>query len=590
MNLRTGRTAIMPRNAGTRGQSRKKMKGLQGDNGRGSPQFFHEPAPVIQFLFDHAPFPVVEVPPAVAGAVERLPSFHHGTERIIVRLPFGARTDGTPFEREASGRMVHPHPRGVDHRCQRAVRMEGAAGHPPRRIVRRPFDDEIGGDGTVLSVEHGTVAVRLPFPHADHRIVPCVGGEHLAELPSVRAPFEPVRFASFRERDRLPDPVLPCPFDRSVLRRPLPASQHQQHKEHRRPPNRSVHRPSRSCALRPVPASSQDAKLAGESPHYRLILAPFLSIFSNSEATLPTITDERRPAMKRILIVVLMLLTALSADAQLKKRVAVSRFENRSGSGYHHLGEGVADMLVTALVKSNKFSPLERQELEKVLAEQKLGESGLVTAETAPKIGKLLGVELLVVGSISEFGQKEKKVSGGISFLSGGIKTKTSRAVVDVRLVNTVTGEIVAAETCEGEESSTGIAVDYEDIDFSNMDSWDDTDIGKATREAVDGVVELIVKNMASIPWAGKVLKVNADGTILIKPGSEGNVKPGMEFEIYRLGEAVKDPDTGLDLGAEEERVAKIKVIEDALKGKAAKAKVVEGSGIQTNDIVREPK
>lgn len=294
--------------------------------------------------------------------------------------------------------------------------------------------------------------------------------------------------------------------------------------------------------------------------------------------------------MKRILIVVLMLLTALSADAQLKKRVAVSRFENRSGSGYHHLGEGVADMLVTALVKSNKFSPLERQELEKVLAEQKLGESGLVTAETAPKIGKLLGVELLVVGSISEFGQKEKKVSGGISFLSGGIKTKTSRAVVDVRLVNTVTGEIVAAETCEGEESSTGIAVDYEDIDFSNMDSWDDTDIGKATREAVDGVVELIVKNMASIPWAGKVLKVNADGTILIKPGSEGNVKPGMEFEIYRLGEAVKDPDTGLDLGAEEERVAKIKVTEDALKGKAAKAKVVEGSGIQTNDIVREPK
>lgn len=294
--------------------------------------------------------------------------------------------------------------------------------------------------------------------------------------------------------------------------------------------------------------------------------------------------------MKRILIVVLMLLTALSADAQLKKRVAVSRFENRSGSGYHHLGEGVADMLVTALVKSNKFSPLERQELEKVLAEQKLGESGLVTAETAPKIGKLLGVELLVVGSISEFGQKEKKVSGGISFLSGGIKTKTSRAVVDVRLVNTVTGEIVAAETCEGEESSTGIAVDYEDIDFSNMDSWDDTDIGKATREAVDGVVELIVKNMASIPWAGKVLKVNADGTILIKPGSEGNVKPGMEFEIYRLGEAVKDPDTGLDLGAEEERVAKIKVTEDALKGKAAKAKVVEGAGIQTNDIVREPK
>lgn len=294
--------------------------------------------------------------------------------------------------------------------------------------------------------------------------------------------------------------------------------------------------------------------------------------------------------MKRISVLLLTLLFVFSANAQLKKRVAIARFEDRAGTGYNHLGEGVADMLVTALVKSNKFSVLERQELEKVLAEQRLGESGLVTTETAPKLGKLLGVELLVVGSVSEFGTKEKKVSGGLSFISGGIKTKTSRAVVDVRLLNTVTGEIIAAEKAEGEESSTGIAVDYEGIDFNNMDSWDDTDIGKATRKAVEGVVDLITTNMASIPWSGKVLKVNSDGTLLMKPGSEGNVKVGMEFEIFRIGESIKDPDTGLDLGAEEEKIGTIKVVEDALKGKAAKAKIVSGKDIQTNDIIREAK
>lgn len=294
--------------------------------------------------------------------------------------------------------------------------------------------------------------------------------------------------------------------------------------------------------------------------------------------------------MKRISVILLVLSIVLSVNAQLKKRVAVSRFENRSGAGYNHLGEGVADMLVTALVKSNKFSVLERKELESVLSEQKLGESGLVTPETAPKIGKLLGVELLVVGSVSEFGTKENKVSGGISMFGGGIKTKTSRAVVDVRLINTVTGEIVAAEKKEGEESSTGLAVRYEDINFSDMDSWDDTDIGKATRKAVDGVVELITANMANIPWSGKVLKVNSDGTLLMKPGSEGNVKVGMEFDVFRLGESIKDPDTGLDLGAEEEKVGHIKVVEDALKGKAAKAKIVTGKDIQLSDIIREAK
>jgi len=294
--------------------------------------------------------------------------------------------------------------------------------------------------------------------------------------------------------------------------------------------------------------------------------------------------------MRRIGVVLLTLLFILSANAQLKKRVAVSRFEDRSGTGYNHLGEGVADMLVTALVKSGKFSVLERQELEKVLEEQKLGESGLVTPETAPKLGKILGVELLVVGSVSEFGTKESQVSGGISIFGGGIKKKTSRAVVDVRLVNTVTGEIVAAEKKEGEESSTGIAIRYEDIDFNNMDSWDDTDIGKATRKAVDGVVELIVANMENIPWSGKVLKVNSDGTLLMKPGSEGNVKVGMEFDVFRIGESIKDPDTGLDLGAEEEKIGRIKVVEDALKGKAAKAKILSGKDIQVNDIIREAK
>ncbi len=186
--------------------------------------------------------------------------------------------------------------------------------------------------------------------------------------------------------------------------------------------------------------------------------------------------------------------------AQLKKRIAVSRFEDRTGSGYHSLGEGVADMLITALVKSGKFMVLERHDIEKLLHEQQFGGSFMVTPETAPKVGQMLGAELFVIGSISEFGQKESNVGGGISVFGAGIKSKKSRAVVDIRLVNTSTGEIIASENEEGSESSTGVAFRYEDIDFSNQNSWDDTDIGKATREAIDGCVKLITEKMEKIP------------------------------------------------------------------------------------------
>jgi curli biogenesis system outer membrane secretion channel CsgG len=291
---------------------------------------------------------------------------------------------------------------------------------------------------------------------------------------------------------------------------------------------------------------------------------------------------------KIVLLLVAAFVLNLTASAQLKKRVAISRFEDRSGSGFSHLGSGVADMLATALVKSGKFAVIERQELDKIVEEQKLGESGLVTAQTAPKVGQLLGAELFVVGAVTECGTKESNIGGGISVFGGGLKTKKARTVVDIRLINTSTGEIIASEAEEGTESTTGVAVRYSDIDFNNQDSWDNTDIGKATREAVNKTVDLIAANMEKIPWSGKIIKVNTDGTVLMKPGSEGNVTPGMVFFVVRKGEEIKDPDTGLSMGAEESKVGKIKATDDMLNGKAMKATVLEGKDFQVGDIVRD--
>ena len=73
-------------------------------------------------------------------------------------------------------------------------------------------------------------------------------------------------------------------------------------------------------------------------------------------------------------------------------------------------------MLTTALVKAGKFNVIERQELDKVLDEQKLGASGLVIAESAPKVGKLLGVELLVIGSIWSSENRNRKFPAAFLF------------------------------------------------------------------------------------------------------------------------------------------------------------------------------
>jgi curli biogenesis system outer membrane secretion channel CsgG len=189
-------------------------------------------------------------------------------------------------------------------------------------------------------------------------------------------------------------------------------------------------------------------------------------------------------------------------------------------------------MLTTALVKSGKFAFMECLDFDKILDEQKLVQGGAITPESAPKVGKALGVELLVFGSVTEFGTKESAISGG------GVTKKSARAAVDIRLVNATTGEVIAAEKEQGTESTSGFSVRYEGMDFSNASRRDNTDIGRACREAVDGCVKLIAENMAKIPWSGKMLKVN----------------------------------------------------EDALKGKASKATITGGVDIKVGDIVRQKK
>ena len=297
--------------------------------------------------------------------------------------------------------------------------------------------------------------------------------------------------------------------------------------------------------------------------------------------------------MKKIISLMLIIIVFGSVFAQdltgLKKRIAVVNFKDKAGYG-HNIGQGIADMLITKLVESKKYIVVERNELDALLKEQGLGQSGLVTQQSAAKVGQLLGVEMMVTGSVSEFGEKKSKVGGGIGSFGGfniGVATKTARVAVDIRLVNTSTGEIIAAKSAEGEDSSTGLDnVGIEDVNFHNSTTWDNTQLGKASRLAIEQCVDYITEGMSGIPWEGKIIKATG-GTVYMKPGSKGGVQPGMKFSVYRPGEELIDPDTGLSLGSEESKIGEIEYLSDVANGKAGKAIVKSGTGMQTGDLVR---
>jgi curli biogenesis system outer membrane secretion channel CsgG len=281
----------------------------------------------------------------------------------------------------------------------------------------------------------------------------------------------------------------------------------------------------------------------------------------------------------------------------LKKRIAVMTFEDKSGND--QVGSGIAGKITTALVKSGKYIVLERQEIQKVLEEQALGQGGVVTEASAAKAGKVLGVELLVMGAVTEFGQKESSVGGSapdvrlpgipVPFGMGGgarVTTATARVGIDLHIVNASTGEILAAENVAEEESKSGLSVSRDQFSFGNEPGFDNTLAGKATNRAVTKIVNIISQSIGKVRWHGKIIKVNSDNTVYIKPGTEGGVKNGDIFIVYSLGEEIIDPDTNLPLSTEETKAGAIEVID--AKDKLAKAKITAGSGFKIGDPVRE--
>jgi len=279
---------------------------------------------------------------------------------------------------------------------------------------------------------------------------------------------------------------------------------------------------------------------------------------------------------------------------RLKKRVAVFEFDDKTDHRHRWwtgqpVGRGMADMLTTELVKSGKYRVMERTALEQIMKEQKLGQSGAVTPQTAAAVGKLLGVELAIIGAVTEFGYK--KGNTGVNLkkkgFGFGIQSATASVGIDVRFTNTTTGEIISADNVRKEKSKKGLKINTRQFSFKNKNAFDESLVGKATREAIEEIMKKIDDQMGALPWQAKIIKVTGT-TVYINSGAEAGVKIGDVFAVYSKGEELIDPDTGLSLGAEEAKIGEIGVTSNNIgNGKASKCVIRSGGGFSAGYLVR---
>jgi len=210
--------------------------------------------------------------------------------------------------------------------------------------------------------------------------------------------------------------------------------------------------------------------------------------------------------MKRIpwIIVATALLFAVFAGtgfAQEKPRMGVLRFTNHTSAGWWtgSVGTELSDMLASELVSTRSFQVLDRKDIDAVLGEQDLSDTDRIDPATKVKMGNLKGAKYLVAATVSAFEENVKGTGGGVSFKGirlGGQKDKAYIAV-DLKVIDTETGEIVDTRTIEAEAKGQALAAGLSYKGFSiHGNDYKETPAGKAIRACIIYISEYLECSM----------------------------------------------------------------------------------------------
>lgn len=296
----------------------------------------------------------------------------------------------------------------------------------------------------------------------------------------------------------------------------------------------------------------------------------------------------------RYLVLPVLFSTLLPVAYAQKKRVAVMDFEyatvQKNAAAYfgsnQDIGKGITDLLVDKLVSGGVYSVIERKAIDKILAEQNFSNSDRADSNTAAKIGRVLGVDAIIVGSITQFGRDDKStnVGGGAAdralgrFGVGGVRRSQSTAVVQItaRLVDANTAEILSSVTAKGDSSRSGTGLSGAGGNTAGMAggvldmrsaNFAETVIGEAVTKCVADLGRQFESKASALPTrtvqiSGLVADVSDDGTLIVNVGSKSGVKVGDTLAVKRQTRVVKDPATGRVLRAVEDSVGTMKVTE----------------------------
>ena len=226
--------------------------------------------------------------------------------------------------------------------------------------------------------------------------------------------------------------------------------------------------------------------------------------------------------------------------------------------------------LITFLVNTRKFDVIERDRINGILMEQEFSASGMVDAQSAIQMGKLIGTDYMVMGKIEVV--RATQQSKAIPYTDYMKHTTKGDMIVNMRIVDTRTGKIVSAKKVK-----THSTIDGKQTAEVFLDQLKEDTVRKIVVEVIDGVFPI------------KIVGLSGSSVFLNRGAGAVNFAVGDHLDVFLMGEDLIDPDTGESLGNTEIKIAEIVVT--AIQSKKSVANIVNviGESIPTGSVCRKP-
>lgn len=238
-----------------------------------------------------------------------------------------------------------------------------------------------------------------------------------------------------------------------------------------------------------------------------------------------------------------------------KRRLVIGKVKNYTRLGTQRTDSVTKDILISEFSKTNRFTVLEREDLDSIMEElafsNSLGEKSLLAKQ------RFLDTDYIVIASVSKYGVK----TTGSKTLFSKSKYQTGEAIVELKVIDVLNGK-VWAETGEG-SSSVRFGTVFGAGTYGSLPNLEE----EAFRAAIIQGIEKIVAKIDSTPWSAVVVQKSGNN-IVINSGSNNNLKLGTEVEVYKQGKPIKY--RGEMLGYEETLVGTAEV-ESYIGNEAAK-------------------